>query len=76
LSFKEQRELEGMEAQIHSVDAEIARIEKLFTLPDFHQTHGGQTDRLMADLAAAKAKLAQLYARWEELEAVKTASAA
>src|ERR1019366_5035678 len=27
LSFKETRELEGMEAQIHAVDAEIARIE-------------------------------------------------
>ena len=76
LSFKEQRELEGMEAQIHAVDAEIARIEHLFTRPDFHQTHGAQTDRLMADLAAAKAKLPQMYARWEELEAVKTASAA
>ena len=65
-----------MEAQIHAVDAEIARIEHLFTRPDFHQTHGAQTDRLMADLAAAKAKLPQMYARWEELEAVKTASAA
>src|SRR5208282_4269893 len=30
LSFKEMRELEGMEAQIHAVDAEIARIEGLF----------------------------------------------
>ena len=30
LSFKEMRELEGMEAQIHAVDSEIARIEGLF----------------------------------------------
>src|SRR6266540_3638963 len=30
LSFKETRELEGMEAQIHAVEAEIARIESLF----------------------------------------------
>ena len=30
LSFKEKRELEGMEAQIHAVDAEVARIEGLF----------------------------------------------
>lgn len=75
LSFREQRELEGMEAQIQAVDAEIARIENLFAQPDFHRTHGTQTDELVGALAAAKAKLAQLYARWEELEAVKVAAA-
>jgi ATP-binding cassette subfamily F protein uup len=74
LSFKETRELEGMEAQIHAVDAEIARIEGLFVLPDFHRTHATQTSQLTADLAAAKEKLAKLYARWEELEAIKAAA--
>jgi ATP-binding cassette subfamily F protein uup len=71
LSFKEQRELEGMEAQIQTVDAEIARIEALFVQPDFHRTHGTETDQLVADLAAARTRLAQLYARWEELDAIK-----
>ncbi len=71
LSFKETRELEGMEAQIHAVDEEIARIEKLFASPHFHRTHATQTKQLTADLAATKEKLAQLYARWEELEAIK-----
>ncbi len=71
LSFKEARELEGMEAQIHAVDAEIARIEGLFASPDFHRTHATQTNQLNADLAAAKENLARLYARWEELEAIK-----
>jgi ATP-binding cassette subfamily F protein uup len=74
LSFKETRELEGMEPQIHAVDEEIARIEGLFASPDFHRTHATQTNQLTADLAAAKDKLAKLYARWEELEAIKTAS--
>ena len=71
LSFKEQRELERMEARIQEVDAEIARIERLFALPDFHQKHGTQTEQLVAELAAAKEKLSRLYRRWEELEAVK-----
>jgi ATP-binding cassette subfamily F protein uup len=75
LSFKETRELEGMEAQIHAVDAEIARIEALFASPDFHRTHAAQTSQLNADLAAAKGNLAKLYARWEELEAIRAASA-
>jgi ATP-binding cassette subfamily F protein uup len=74
LSFKETRELEGMEAQIHAVDAEIVHIEGLFVLPDFHRTHATQTNQLNADLAAAKEKLAKLYARWEELEAIKAAA--
>ena len=75
LSFKEARELEGMEAQIHAVEEEIARIEGLFASPDFHRTHATQTNQLLAELAAAKEKLARLYARWEELEAIKSAAA-
>ena len=65
-----------MDAQIHAVDEEIARIEGLFATPDFHRTHATQTNRLTADLAAAREKLAQLYARWEELEAIRTAATA
>jgi ATP-binding cassette subfamily F protein uup len=74
LSFKEQRELEGMEAQIQAADGEISRIENLFASPDFHRTHGSQTNQLTADLAAAKEKLNRLYARWEELEAIRAES--
>jgi ATP-binding cassette subfamily F protein uup len=71
LSFKDARELEGMEAQIHAEDAEIARIEGLFASPEFHRTHATQTNQLTAALASAKENLARLYARWEELEAIK-----
>jgi len=74
LSFKEMRELEGMEKQIQAVDAEIARIEGLFASPDFHRTHATQTNQLTANLATAKEKLARLYARWEDLEAIKAAA--
>ncbi len=74
LSFKEAKELEGMEEQVFATEAEIGRIENLFAAPDFHRTHAAQTNALMAELAAGKEKLAQLYKRWEELEATKTAS--
>ena len=76
LSFKETRELEGMEAEILKVEQEIGRIENLFATPDFHKTHATQTNALLAELAAAKERLNQLFARWEELEAIKTASTA
>lgn len=75
LSFKEQRELEGIEEQILAIEEEVSRIESLFASPDFHRTHAAQTNELMAELAAAKGKAAELYARWEELEAIKNASA-
>ncbi len=74
LSFNENRELEGMEARIHECDADIARLETLFAQPDFHRTHGPRTKEITDELAAAKANLARLYARWEELEAIKVAS--
>lgn len=71
LSFKEARELEGMEEAVYSVEAEIGRVENLFASPDFHRTHATQTNSLMTELAALKEKLAQLYKRWEELDAIK-----
>lgn len=73
LSFNEQRELDGMEAQIHAAEAEVGRIEDVFASPDFHRTYATRADELMADLDAAKQKVKELYARWEELEAIKAA---
>jgi ATP-binding cassette subfamily F protein uup len=75
LSFKEMRELEGMEPQILALEQEIARIEGLFASPDFHRTHATQTKELLAELAAAKEKVPKLYARWEELESLKSDAA-
>ncbi len=71
LSFKEARELEGMEAQIQAVEAEVARIEGLFANPEFFRKHATQVNQLTADLDAAKENVTKLYARWEELEAIK-----
>jgi len=74
LSFKERRELEGIEAEILAVETEIARIEALFASPDFHRTHAPQTNELKGELERQRAKLSQLYSRWEELEAIKAAA--
>ncbi|MES1180341.1 MAG: ATP-binding cassette domain-containing protein, partial [Verrucomicrobiota bacterium] len=75
MSFKETRELEGMEAQIHAVEAEVARIEGLFADPEFFRKHATQVNQLTSELEAAKESLPKLYARWEALEAIKLASA-
>ena len=74
LSFKEQRELEGMEAQIHAVEAEVARIEGLFADPEFFRKNAAKVNELTGELDAAKEKVTKLYARWEALEAIRMAS--
>jgi ATP-binding cassette subfamily F protein uup len=74
LSFKEQRELEGMEAQIHEVEADIARIEGLFADPEFFRKNATKVNDLTHELDAGKEKVTRLYSRWEELEAIRSAS--
>lgn len=74
MSFKEQRELEGIEAQIHAVEAEVARIEGLFANPEFFRKHAMQVNQLTHELEQAKENVTKIYARWEELEAIKAAA--
>jgi len=74
LSFKEQRELEGIEAEIHAVEAEVARIEGLFADPEFFRKQAAKVNQLTKALDAAKKNITKLYARWEELEAIRAAS--
>jgi ATP-binding cassette subfamily F protein uup len=75
LSFKETRELEGIEAEIHKIEAEVARIEGLFADPEFFRKHAAQVNQLTHELDAAKETVAKRYARWDELEALKAATA-
>jgi ATP-binding cassette subfamily F protein uup len=75
LSFKEARELEGMESAIAEVEGEIARIENLFLDPDFNRKYGQQMNELNEQLAEQKEKLNSLFARWEELEAIRAGAA-
>lgn len=70
LTFKEQRELEGMEAAILAAEEKVASIETQFADPDFHRKYGNKTADLTQELEAARGEAARLYARWAELEAV------
>ncbi|MEI6352140.1 MAG: ATP-binding cassette domain-containing protein [Verrucomicrobiota bacterium] len=74
LSFKEARELEGMETAILVVEERISEIEAMFADPDFHRKHGQQTQDLTDELERERKKLEQFFARWEELEAIKAAA--
>ncbi len=71
LSFKESRELEEMESLIGAQEAEAARIEALFAEPDFFRQRAAEAPELNRQMEAARAEAVRLYARWEELEAIR-----
>ncbi|MCQ2396895.1 MAG: ABC-F family ATP-binding cassette domain-containing protein [Lentisphaeria bacterium] len=74
LTYKEQRELEGMEAAIMEAEEKVAEFEAIFADPNFHQKYGTRSVELTEQMNAAKADVEAKYARWEEL-AAKAAAA-
>jgi ATP-binding cassette subfamily F protein uup len=67
LKWKEERELKGMEAAILDAESEVARLEALFSDPEFYTKHAADFARLEAELRKARDEVARLYARWAEL---------
>jgi ATP-binding cassette subfamily F protein uup len=74
LKWKEERELEGMEAAILAAENEVARIETLFAEPDFYVTHAAELAEFEKKLRTARDEVARLYARWAELGEVASAA--
>ena len=74
LKWKEERELESIESVILEAEAEVARLEEAFAAPDFYATHGDNWREMEAQLEHAKERVAQLYARWAELEELAAAA--
>jgi ATP-binding cassette subfamily F protein uup len=75
LTFKEQKELEGMEQAILEAEQNVEELEALFLEPDFHRKHGHRIEEIQWDLTKAKGSAAKLFKRWEELEAIRAGSA-
>ena len=69
LTFKEQRELGGMEAAIVAAETRIRELEATLNDPEFHATRSREARGLIAELEAARAEVARLFNRWEELAA-------
>jgi len=72
LTWREAKELETIEAEIMITEAEVERIEAVFSSPHFYEKRGEETARLTEELAAARAKVDRLYARWNELEELRS----
>lgn len=68
LSFKEQREWDGMEAAIEAAEATLAACQAALEDPSV-ASDGDALARRLADTQQAQAAVDALYARWAELEA-------
>jgi ABC transport system ATP-binding/permease protein len=73
LKWKEARELEGMEETILLAEKEAAGIETKLNDPAFYIENSEAAVGLAKDLEERKRSIQTLYARWEELEAVRAA---
>jgi ATP-binding cassette subfamily F protein uup len=69
LSYKEQRELDGMEAAIEAAEAAKATIEAKLQDPGVF-SRSAEVARLTAELDAATRDVERLYARWQELQSL------
>lgn len=70
LTFKELRELEGMETAILAAESRVGELESVLNDPAFFATRAAESPRVVAELEAARAEVARLYSRWQELDAV------
>ena len=73
LSYKDQRELDRLPAEIHEIEDAIARMQSIISAPDFYAQDQTAVQEKLAELAAAEAHLEQRIERWGELETMKEA---
>jgi ATP-binding cassette subfamily F protein uup len=70
LTFKEKRELEGMEEAILAVEARVSLLLGEVSDPENVKRLGRAMAEKMAELDAARSEVDRLYARWSELSAI------
>jgi len=72
LSFKDQRELEAMPQKIQTLETERDQINARMGAADFFKQDKAAITAIQARLTALDQSLEAAYARWEELEALRT----
>ena len=71
LTYKEQRELDGIEDRIEAADDEVTRLEQALADPALWADEHARALELDKSLLTARESSAALYTRWEELMAKK-----
>ena len=68
LSYKDQRELDALPAQIESFEAEVENLQAMMASDSFYKQEKEKIVEVQEQLEKAQASLAHCYNRWEELE--------
>lgn len=71
LSYKEERELEGLPDRISMLEEEQQKIHAKLADPGFYKNAGSEVATLNARLETLEAELLVVYGRWEELEMLR-----
>ena len=74
LSYKEKRELEGIEGEIERAESDAAEVDALLNDPALYAERAEEVPDIVARQDALRAEIERLMARWLELEAKKSAS--
>ena len=70
LTYKEQRELQGLEATIADSEAEVARLREVLSDPALYSDTPDRVAAVTAAFREAEARVEELYSRWAELEEI------
>ena len=71
ISFKEQKELEQLPAEIDQLEASQAELTKKISTAEFYKQAKELTQKVLDELTEIEANLEKAYQRWDELEAMQ-----
>ena len=68
LSYKHQRELGNLPAQIEKLEKQLSQLEQQLSAPGFYQSEHEQVQRVTGELTEVQRQLETAFKRWGELE--------
>jgi ATP-binding cassette subfamily F protein uup len=71
LSYKDQRELDGLPAEIETIEKSIAAQQQVIAAPDFYTQDAELVQQKLHELSATEALLEQRIERWGDLETLQ-----
>ncbi|NCF13994.1 MAG: ATP-binding cassette domain-containing protein [Gammaproteobacteria bacterium] len=71
LSYKDQRELDRLPADIEAIEADIAALQEIIAAPDFYTQDAELVQRKLLELSETEALLEKRIERWGELETLQ-----
>jgi len=71
LSYKDQRELDGLPAEIDALEARVARLQTTVAAPEFYAQEPDAVQAGLKELQDAEAELESRVERWSELETLR-----